>query len=613
MRTLTKMLFFLLLLSLNLQADSETDSVKYTFDSVVITATKVKGAQRDIAASVSVIDRETIENTASYSALELIKDNVPGVYITEKGLMGYGVADGAAGGISIRGVGGSPVTGVLVLRDGRPDIMGMMGHPIPDAYPLEGLERIEVLRGPASFLYGTNAMGGVINLVTRDVDQPGFKTRVSNSIGSFNTQTVSIHHGAKFEKFDYHLSGGLRETDGHRVNSDYDGDHVTAHMGYRLAEKTRIEINANYSDIYLLDPGTESDPFSAQKHWYRLFRSGADLTIDHRNILGHSVLKLHGNFGRHRIYTGWRSNDRTIGVMFYHNAELWTGNTTTIGLDYKRYGGDAEDSINKIPFIHYDREFMTEYAPYVHMQQLVFSRFIASAGIRLERHEKYGSQLLPKFGLVAHITPATSVRVSASKGFRSPSIRELYVFPPRNENLEPEELWNSEMGIRQQIGKHAELDAVVFRAEGSNMIRMVYENNKAQFRNSGDFVHTGYELTARWHPVNRLRLTAGWSDMNLGDETRGAPEKKLTFNAGYTYKIVHMSVSLLHARDLFGSDHRQDRLPNYTLFNSSLSVDIWESVTLTAHLKNALDASYQTMLGYPMPGRTVLTRLSYSF
>ena len=216
----------------NIYASTNADSVKYRFNPIVVTATKVEGAQSDIAASVSVIDEELIEQSVTSSPLELVKDHVPGFFVTERALMGYGIAAGAAGGISIRGVGGSPVTGVLVLRDGRPDIMGMMGHPLPDAYSLDGLERIEVVRGPASFLYGTNAMGGVINLVSKKVQEDGFRTTIRGGAGNFNTQKFNAHHGGKIDNFDYYVTVGSRQTDGHRDDSNYEGTHTTAHLGY---------------------------------------------------------------------------------------------------------------------------------------------------------------------------------------------------------------------------------------------------------------------------------------------------------------------------------------------------------------------------------------------
>jgi iron complex outermembrane recepter protein len=589
----------------------KTDSVKYRFNPVVVTATKVQGAQRDIAASVFVLDEPLIKNAISSSALEFVKDHVPGFFITERSVMGYGVAQGSAGGISIRGVGGSPTTGVLILRDGRPDIMGMMGHPLPDAYSLDGLERVEVVRGPASFLYGTNAMGGVINLVSKKMRDDGFQTRLSAGAGNFNSQKYNVQHGGKINNLDYFINASSQRTDGHRVNSDYEGSLFSGHLGYSFSENASIEFNANYSDIYLFDPGISETP--VVDHWYDIVRSGADISVNHNSRLGESYLKLHGNFGEHRIYDGWRSNDRTIGAMFYHNAELWNGNTSTVGFDYKKYGGDALDSFPQIPVIDYGEYFMTEWAPYAHIQQMLWNRFVASAGVRFEQHNLYDSELLPKVGLVMHATSFTAIRVSAAKGFRSPSIRELYIFPPRNEELEPERMWNYEIGVTQSIGLDAEIEAVVFQAIGDNLIRMQFPGGKPQFFNSGEFEHTGYELMARWRPSHRLNMSATWSDTNLGDETLGAPEQKMTFYAGYNFGLFNLMGTVLQATNLYGADKRQGKLADYTILNIAASVAPWKSLSLRLSLKNAFDQRYQTISGYPMPGRTFMSELSFTY
>jgi len=600
----------LLLIQSQIYADSDADSVKYKFNPLVVTATKVRGAQRDIAASVSVLDESMIEQATTYSALELVKNHVPGVFITERSVMGYGIAEGAAGGISIRGIGGSPVTGVLVLRDGRPDIMGMMGHPLPDAYSLNGIERIEVVRGPASFLYGTNAMGGVINLVSKKMTQDGFETSLNAGGGNFNSQKFNVRHGGKRGAFEYIVTANRQTTDGHRPNSDYEGNFFTAHFGTKM-KKTLVELNANYSFNHLLDPGTLEASFI--DHWYDIARSGADLTVNHQSNLGDSYFKLHGNFGRHRIYDGWRSNDRTIGVMVYHNAQLWGGNTSTIGFDVKNYGGDGTESLNPIPVINYDARYITEYAPYFHMQQLLYSRFIASGGFRIEQHPLYGSEVTPKVGLVFHASSMSSFRISAAKGFRSPSIRELYVFPPRNESLSPERMWNYELGWNQQISERLKLEAVVFRSQGDNTIRMQFAGGTPKFVNSGEFEHRGYELLLNWHPHPRMSLSTSWSDMDLGDETQGSPEKKWTASLGYDFGKVGLTAHIMHAADLFGEDDRQDKLADFTLLNVSATADVWRGIGLKAWLKNALDQEYQIVSGYPMPGRTFMAELMYSF
>ncbi len=171
-----------------------TDSIRYHLDPVLVTASKIVESQREIAASVSVLEQATLMAAPSGTLLGALQQRVPGLFITERAVMGYGVS-GGAGSISIRGVGGSPVTGILVLRDGRPDMMGLFGHPLPDTYGALGIERVEVVRGPASFLYGTNAMGGVINLISKRRHEAGFETRLQGSAGGFDSRSFSLAHG----------------------------------------------------------------------------------------------------------------------------------------------------------------------------------------------------------------------------------------------------------------------------------------------------------------------------------------------------------------------------------------------------------------------------------
>ena len=606
------LLFVVLLLAVQLFAEppAPADSVKYIFNPVVVTATKFQGPQNELAASVSVITPAEIENSVSSSALELVSELVPSTFITEKNVMGYGVASGAAGGISIRGVGGSPVTGVLVLRDGRPDIMGMMGHAIPDAYSLDGVERIEVIRGPASFLYGTNAMGGVINIVSKSVKQDGFTTSLTGGLGNFNSQELRGVHGGKMGKFDYYVTADTRNTDGHRANSGFEGDYYTLHAGYQFTTATSVALNANLSNINMFDPGTESAPLPDA--WYDLKRSGVDLTVDHKSGLGESFLKLHGNFGKHKIYDGWRSTDQTVGVMFYHNVKPFAGNTMTVGFDIKQYGGDAEDSITQTSVVisDYGKHTITEWAPYIHSQQVLLKNVIASAGLRFENHELYGNELLPKAGLVYMPFTGTSLRLSAAKGFRSPTIRELYTFRWKNPDLEPERMWNYEFGIDQIITSTLQVQGTIFQADGENMIR-TYGGFTGFFKNSGEFTHTGYEIVAKWVPMHNLFLTANWSKLDLQDETAETPGKKLGATITYAMPYVNFSATWLSIMDLYGADNYTNPMSDYNLVN--LAAHIKPPVPYLSFklaVKNLTDESYQTYFGYPMPGRTYMLDMS---
>lgn len=612
MKSVVKVALFALF-TVNLVTHAETslppDSIQFRFNPIVVTATKFQGAQKDLPSSVSVLDQKVIQATPTSTVLELVKDHVPGVFFTERAVFGYGTAMGAAGGISIRGVGGSPVTDVLVLRDGRPDIMGMMGHPIPDAYSLDGVERIEVIRGPASFLYGTNAMGGVINIVSKKMITDGFKTRLTGGWGTFHTSKLGLTHGGKKGRLDYYLTVGVKKTDGHRDFSQYEGDFYTAHIGYRIDKYTTLEFNGNLSNLSLFDPGIEMAPFI--DHWYDLRRSGVDVTLANTNGLGESFLKVHGNFGKHKIYDGWRSNDYTFGVMFYHNFKPWSGNTSTLGFDIKKYGGNAEQSLNKVAMMDYTKHEIMEYAPYVHMQQVLLRRFIVSAGIRAEHHSLYGSQVMPKIGLVAHIINSTSLRLSTAKGFRSPSIRELYILPPRNKALDPEEMWNYEIGLSQDVAGKVKFDAVLFRADGDHMILLKLPEK--YYFNSGKFSHTGYELSLRFFPSEKLELSASWSKLDMQNETLYSPGKKLTAYVGYSLKNVKISANLVHIRDLYGEMNRQLPMQDYTVVNLNMDFSFMRYIGLGFSLKNALNEKYQSLYGYPMPGPMVIAELSLSY
>lgn len=130
----------------------------YTLDEVVVTGTRNETDVRHLSQTVSVLNRSKIEQTMQSSLLPVLTEQVPGLFTTSRGIMGYGVSNGAAGGISLRGLSGGSAR-LMVLIDGHPQYAGIFGHPISDAYQTLLADKVEVLRGPASVLYGSNAMG----------------------------------------------------------------------------------------------------------------------------------------------------------------------------------------------------------------------------------------------------------------------------------------------------------------------------------------------------------------------------------------------------------------------------------------------------------------------
>ena len=173
-------------------ADTAGGAWSDTLSQVVVTGTRNKTDIRHLPLTVTVLDRPSIEYSFTPSLLPVLTEQVPGFFSTSRGVMGYGVSGGSAGNISVRGLSGGSGQ-VMVLIDGHPQYMGMFGHPISDAYQSLMAEQVEVLRGPASVLYGSNAMGGVVNIVTRRMEEDGVRTNISAGYGSWNTvQTEAV-------------------------------------------------------------------------------------------------------------------------------------------------------------------------------------------------------------------------------------------------------------------------------------------------------------------------------------------------------------------------------------------------------------------------------------
>ena len=214
-------------------ASESTDTIKSgNIQEVVITGTRTATDVRHLSQTVNVIDREAIEETHRTSLLPLLTEHVPGLFITRRGYAGYGVSDGAAGTISMRGLTGSgTAVRTLVLIDGHPNYAGIFGHPIADSYQSLMTERVEILRGPASMLYGSYAMSGVINIVTKK-PQDGTHAYLHAGYGSFNTAETEFSVNTQQGKLSAVASGSYNRTDGHRENLNFEQFGGYAKVGY---------------------------------------------------------------------------------------------------------------------------------------------------------------------------------------------------------------------------------------------------------------------------------------------------------------------------------------------------------------------------------------------
>ncbi|MFC1558270.1 TonB-dependent receptor [candidate division KSB1 bacterium] len=577
--------------------EAPDDTLIFKGDEISVIASKYPSVRGDISVSLYVINEEEINNAIGNSVLELIDETVPGVTLTQKSVLGYGIAEKAAGAINIRGVGGKPNTGVLVLVDGRPDFMGIFGHPISDAYQLENIEKVEVIKGPVSVLYGTNAMGGVINIITKKNIEQGLKNSITMEYGSFNTYRTKYTNEGRLDKFKYYISAGIDGTDGHRENANYNSQTYSAKTMYDISDNWDFSISGSTTKFEMNDPGTVTSPTA--DGWYHVRRNWFDVSVSNSTRYGSGEFKVHANTGHHEIYDGWRSNDKTYGLMFYQHIKPFIGTTITGGFDYKKMGGDAANMLTNNDF---GTNYEYQYGSYFHIQQVLLKNIVASTGVRIEKIYDRNSEIIPKFGLVCHINDYNSIKANIAKGFRAPTIRELYLFPPSNTEINPEEMWNYELGYNLNT-KIFKINSSVFTMKGTNLIRIAGDFPNMAFRNTGRFIHKGIEFNLTLNPIETVSLTGGYCLLDADDQTQYNPGSKLNLKFKYHKGDLRWEIFSQSLWDRYGSDFAQNRLDQFVIFDSRISYKLNKHVTLIGKINNITDKEYQIMSGYPMPGR----------
>ena len=608
----------------------------YLQEQVVVTANKINVNRDNVPMNISVITEKEIEQSSESNILPVISRRIPGVFITERGISGFGLSTGSAGKISIRGVGGSESTfPVLVLIDGQPQFMGIFGHPIPDSYTSSDIEKVEIIKGPASILYGTNAMGGVINMITKQAKKDGFSFKGRGIIGSYSTWKLNGSTAYKKDKFSAFASWNYDETDGQRDNSAFKINNGFVKLAYDFNKHIAISANANISDFKAYDPGSiyaeEPSIYDNNNFLTDITRTNSYVTLSNKYDKIEGGLKLYYMHGKHFITNGpdadWNSIDENIGFSFYQGLKLFQDNLINVGIEYKKYGGKGSPVV--VPKVEngqvvgmqpspYNDQWIdvSETGVYAIIQQQIWNKLTLNAGIRYEDHSLFGAEWVPQFGAAFEAGNNTKLKASVSKGFRSPSIRELYLFPPANADLQPEEMWNYELGWTQYfLNKRLSTQMDVFLAEGSNLIMTLPNPTPPPAVlnvNSGNFSHKGFEIDIRYHVSPKLNLNSSYSYLNMNSPKVSSPEHQLFLGGDYHPNAFGFFVDMQYISNLY-TNIAPETTQNYTLINAKVNYHLNKIIELFISGENLLDVEYQAQYGYPMPEITIFSGINLNF
>ncbi len=596
----------ILIVAVTLSIQSKAQDTKDTLNAVnleevIITGTKTAVSRNNVPLTVSVISNEKIENSSESALLPVLSEQVPGLFVTQRGITGFGVSTGAAGQISLRGIGGSPNTQVLILLNGNPQFMGIMGHPLPDAYVASDVEKVEVIRGPASTLYGTNAMGGVINIITKEQKEDGFRGNARLMYGSYNTQKYMVNGGFKEKGLNVFASFNHDQTDGHRDSSDFSINNGYLRAGYDVNKHLNVNADFSLASFDATDPGPEG---SNAGNGIDVTRGMGAVALDNNYEKTSGSFRFFYNFGEHDITDGFHSKDNNFGIVWYQAFKLFRGNTFTVGADYKKYGGKAENvkAMNGNGVVFSDTT-VREIAGYAYIQQELLKKLVLNAGFRLEHNSVYGNEPVPTAGLAYKASAATTFKASVAKGFRSPTIRELYMWDPANENLKPERMVNYEMSVLQNLLQNKlSLELTLFKSDGDNLIQTVMGSNGVQYENTGEFSNTGIEFSGTYHPFNFLTFNANYSYISMDEPVVATPEQQLVVSGTWKWNKLSVNLSAQHISDLYTVVNPQPVKESYTLINSRIAFAISKLADVFVKFENLTDKKYAINYGYPMPG-----------
>ena len=247
---------------------------------------------------------------------------------------------------------------------------------------------------------------------------------------------------------------------------------------------------------------------------------------------------------------------------------------------------------------------------YLDFRQDVCRWFSLDAGVRLDWHNRTGTELVPQGGVTFHPTKRDDLKALASKGFRNPVIREMYMFPPKNPDLKPERMMNYELAYTHRFGERGHLGANVFLIKGDNLINRTMVGGKPLNVNTGKFTHYGLEVEGAYRLTKHWTMNANYSFLHMKNPVAGAPEHKGYVGTNASYGRFSLVMGMQAIGDLYLTGGKNGKTEDFVLLNATASYSVLPELRLFVKGDNLLAQRYQTYNGFPMPKATFMGGVS---
>jgi len=597
---------------------------------LVVTATRSVQPIEKVGASITVLTPEAIKASQATTAAELLAQT-PSVTFSRNG------GPGSATSLYIRG---AETQHTVVLIDGVKlnDPSSTQGAYNSGNLLVGDVSRIEVLRGAQSTLWGSQAIGGVINMVTAEPTE-AFESNASVEGGARDTAYIRAGAGGVAERLTWRLAGSYYTTDGFssyapgKEKDGYQNTGLSGRVRFAFSDAVSAEVRSVYSRGKNDFDGFNTD--SAE------FGRTEELVI----YTGLNFALLDGRWSN-RIAYGYTDTDReninparpAVPMTFdsigknkrweYQGAFAVTETlTASFGAESERsrMGTRSPSVAAPNPSLKTGRVGVD--SVYGQIQAEVAPGLTLTGGLRYEDHDTYGRHTLGQVSAAWALNQGNTVlRASFGQGFRAPGLYELYS-EYGNLDLSPEEFDSWDAGVEQRfLAGKAKVSATVFRRDADNEIRFFSCSFGATdapcnpggafrwgyYKNIQKTQAKGLELIGQFEATDRLTLSGNYtytesenaSGANAGRQLTRRPKNLANLSATYRWPVgLNTTIATRHVGKTFNNEANTVTVSSYTLVDLRTSYPINDTLEVYGRVENAFDEDYQTILNYGTPGR----------
>lgn len=616
------------------ETNGQNDELQsYSLDEFVVTASRVETAKVDTPANVSVITKEEIEDQHYANASDILRD-VPGVNVLGSGAKGTNMGQDT---ILVNGD-----SRVLVLIDGRRVNLGSSGNTSANWLPpVNAIEKVEVLKGGGSALYGTDAVGGVINIITKKGSNIGNHVNVKAAGGSFNAEQYSITASGSTDNGLSVLIAANKDRRGDYKYKDKNGDVQTLdNSGYndigtiikfdqQIGKDNRLTLNLEHNNVeggapfgYLGFGNTDS---------YKRINNNIALRYDWlENSNSNGYVQVYRNYQHAQFLSPDISNqsdftDSTNGIEAQQNFRFNDKDELTAGLEY--YKTEVENTV-----MYAGKRSIDNKAIFVENRWKFADSWQLNTGLRYDHHNMYGNEFTPKIALNKKFNDDSNMYLSWGKVFNAPTTDDLYWYQPvygmfGNPDLKPEkgDVWT--LGGNTKLSDKTNLSASVFYSDIKDAIdwdynSAIYEShaiNVNKEKRRGAEVSLNHVFTDELSGYASYTYVQAKQDKGTGFENDRKIKPNI-YKAGLKYKNDKWLMTL-NTTMVSGQDESQYTDKHYFTLDLGAEYKVNKNAKIFVNgynLTNARFSEYGGLYGngdskYPMPARSFIVGAEYTF